>query len=476
MTVASGIMSFFITRAILACQDTTEIHSTLPSIKENEQIALFIPLSDDQLNRLDPNSKIVEIKYDRVATGINLNGEKDIVLNITQKKYGLCATRVVDVVVNSDRKCMLLTSNQGIAQVSGRGIFIVVNKRPSTIKDITSKMRFYIKYPEMKDGVLSLTCNYSAMCSSIKGALGMLRYKVESAGDCEEQMSLYELLLKEMFRSCPSDSSLVVPSDTSIRSGTESLWINQSDGQLTMALLINFSTSMVLGRGSRLNNDKKLFAKITLLQDYIVQNGITSDPEIFPKLFEKIRYKFCKVHRAISQYRCLYNDYYTKYGVTFSELIRSEIRNGNTILAAMVAIASYQCRGTDFATATNSFLKEILSSVGSSNLIAEVNDIINGDLYARVNLNSYKLLGLGISSALKVISKSLGAFCTNEQLIDCARNYIMSKCYSSVTTLEVVPCSLKFRSVQDIMLCNVTTSEPVVDNSNVECFSHGIGM
>ncbi len=473
--LVSVIMSLVITRAILACQDTTESHNTLPSIKENEQMALFIPLSEDQFNRLDPKGKIVEIKYDRVKTGINLNGEKDIVLNVTQKKYGLCATRVVDVVVNADHKCMLLMKNQNITQLSGRGIVIVVNKRPSEINDIVSKTRFYIKYPEMKDGVLSLTCNYSATDNTIEHMVHMLRYKVDST---DSVVSLYELLLKDLLRSCPGDSSLVVPSSTSLRVGEENLWINQNDGQLAVALLINFSSSMVLGREPILDVNEKLCTKIALLRNYIVQNNVAPDTGILTRLFERIRYKFCEVHANISQYSCLYNDYYTKYGVTFSNLISSEIRNGDNILAAMVAIASYQCQGvTDFATTTNDFLKGILCSVGSGNLIAEVHDLINGDLCKRVNLNSYKLIGLGISCALQVMSKSLGGSCSAEELISYARSYIMSKCYSSVTILRNVPCSLKFYSIQDIKMFNAEENVQVnIDNSNVECVSHSMSM
>ncbi|AHC39701.1 hypothetical protein EMUR_01835 [Ehrlichia muris AS145] len=471
--LVSGIMSFVITRAILACQDATESHNTLPSIKENEQMALFIPLSDDQFNKLDSKGKIVKIKYDRVGTGINLNGEKDIVLNVTQRKYGLCATRVVDVVVSADNKCMLLMKNQDIAQLSGRGIVIVVNKRPSEINDIVSKRGFYIKYPEMKDGVLSLACNYSAVDNTRGHMSNMLRYNGGSTGG----ISVYELLLKDLLRSCPGDSSLVVPSSTSLRIGEENLWINQNDGQLTVALLANFSSFTVLGRTSIFGENEKLCNKIALLRDYIEQNNVAPDTGILTELFEKIRYKYCEVHDR-HQYSGLYKDYDTKYGMTFSDLIRSKIRNGDRRLAAMVAIASHQCQGvTDSDTKTNDFLKGILCSVGSGNLIAEVHDLIDDDLCKRVNLNSYKLIGLGISCALQVMSKSLGGYCSAEALISYARSYIMSECYSSVTVLRNVPCSLKFYSIQDIKMFNVRENRQVsIDNSNVECVSHSMSM
>ncbi|AHX04681.1 hypothetical protein [Ehrlichia japonica] len=460
----SGIILFGITCAILHCQYPTTIHDVLPFVKKNEQVMLFIPLSDDQLNKLDLESDIVEIKYDRVESGININEDKNIVLNITQKKCGLWGKRTVDVVVDSNRKCMLLEDNVYISHMNSRGIAVLVNKKMSSIGDIVHKDGFRIKYPEMKDGVLSLACSYNVICSTLKDTLDMLRYRVEDPESYDYGYSIYELILKDLLIRFPYD----------IPTGEKDSRTGQSNGyKLAMALLTAFSTSKVLGN-SPINEE--LVNSVALLKSYMAESKVTSYEEFYPELFERIRYKFCQRHEKIGSYGCLHNNYYTKYGVTFKEMLISSIRGGDSVLASMLAIAS--CHNGRGFTKTNDFFKEILSSVGCDDLVAEANRLIADGLHRKIDLSSCEFIKWKIFGALKVILTPSNTACSLDGLIYGARRYIMRKCYSSVTTLKCVPYSLIFRSIYNPVIMTGKESEQVVGSSNIEHVgvSHAVGM
>ena len=412
-------------------------------IRANEQMLLFIPLSNDQSNKLDPTNDIVEIDYDSIKSGINVNEEKKVVLNITQK-YRLFFTKVVNVQVDPNHECILLSNHKQISYNQKSGIFVHIKAEPSVIKDILSKIHLHIKYFKMKNGVLSLTFNYSALCNHIKYAFDLLTHKTG-----KDSVTLYELLLRDMLKSCPNDSSLLIPSSISAGIKSEDLWINQVRGRLTLTLLMVFRVSMILGNGSVFDEDEELSSKIKLLQNYIVSNKLTPKPQDIFTLSEKIKRKFYAIH-GVANYSSLYLDYYTIRGMPFSKLISSEICGGHTILAIMIAIASYQCKSSKYHVKTNNFFRRILHSAGSGDLIAEVNNVINGDLSEKINLHSCKVLTSKISIGLMLISKSLGSISTIREVVNSARDYVMLKYFHNVAILKSVPDFVEFESTRTI--------------------------
>ena len=450
VAVLSGTVLLIIARLILPCQYSAGGHSVLPFVKKNEQMVLLIPLSNDQLNRLDFTSDIVEIKYDVIKSIMNNAKEKNTVLNITQKKCGLYGKKTVDVVMEPGTKCMLLTNSQHVFRVQNSGIYILIDKRPSGVKHVTSKMGFRIKYPEMKDGVLTLTCSYDVVCSGLADSLKMLKYKTEDSDGYE--CSVCELILRDIFESCPSG----------ISTKEKDLWIGQNKGKLAVALLTTFNAGEILNIG--FVKDKELCRKILSVKNYIEQHKIVADLEDCNLLFEEIRYKFCNYNTRINNYCYLYNDYYTKCGETFRELMISNIRNGDSILGAMAAIASCKCHNLVHPSETNNYLKGILFAAGKNGLINEACNFVADHSSKAINLNSSEFAGLEISGALNLISKSLGPVCTSEQLVCYARSYIMRKCVSNVTILREVPYSLEFRSIHDPVIVTNKKSEQVVDS------------
>ncbi|ABD45179.1 hypothetical protein ECH_0715 [Ehrlichia chaffeensis str. Arkansas] len=479
--------------AMMCSQSYTKIQSNLPSIKEGKEVLVFVPLTEDTVSRLNfGGGDIFKIECNTRASVMNLgqgNG-KGIVLTLT-RKYGLCSQRTVDVQVDTNRKCAMLFNDQQAANVKGPGLYCVtkLNEKSGVFQDrLKSDTSLTVEYVEVHGGKVKVWHRYCKRTLGQNFASFLLSKKVEdkshTASDDDDTISLYEVMLRGLLRSCPSSSTLIFPSDDCDENSEA--WVNRDDGKLALSFLMSFSPASILSTLKNLK-DKEVLEKVQLLQRYISQCDLTPDDEHLPIICERIKYKFFETHEKISSYNNI-EDRLTTSGSSFFTLLRTKIEEDKEgILPGVLAIAAHQFQN-DLApdTKSNMFFVGILSEQGKHGMIKEVRELFGknpdqtliGDPYSLIAFDSCKLIGLQISPALKLMGSVLGPTCTAQELVDKARGYVMDIYWKNIVVPNMVLDCVEFGNAQNVSLCagqdmaleNSSDNVSIISGANVCCF------
>ncbi|WP_230581701.1 hypothetical protein [Ehrlichia chaffeensis] len=306
--------------AMMCSQSYTKIEAALPSIEEGKQVIVFVPLTENTVRRLNFGNEISKIECDDRASILNLGPkrEKSIVLKVT-RKYGLCSQKTVNVGVDGSRKCAVLFNNQQAAQIEGPGLYCITkfNKNSEKFRSqYQDDASMNIEYVEMEGGNLLMYYTYYRRQLSKDYMDFLLHKKVEdkshTASDGGDTITLYEVVLRGLLRSCPSSPTLIFPSDDCQDSEA---WVNSGDGRLALSFLLHFSPASILGSADRLK-DKTLVQKVRFFRDYIIEKDLNPNDDDLPVLGDKIKYKFFETHDRLSSYRNLENRFTTR-GISF---------------------------------------------------------------------------------------------------------------------------------------------------------------
>ncbi|AHX03779.1 hypothetical protein ECHHL_0627 [Ehrlichia chaffeensis str. Heartland] len=462
--------------AMMCSQSYTKIEAALPSIEEGKQVIVFVPLTENTVRRLNFGSEISKIECDGRASILNLGPkrEKSIVLKVT-RKYGLCSQKTVNVGVDGSRKCAVLFNNQQAAQIEGPGLYCITKfnknseKLRSELQDDISMSIEYVETTHAGDLLVYYTYNRRQLTESSMSFL--LNKEVEdkshTASDGGDTITLYEVVLRGLLRSCPSSPTLIFPSDDCQDSEA---WVNSGDGRLALSFLLHFSPASILGSADRLK-DKTLVQKVRFFRDYIIEKDLNPNDDDLPVLGDKIKYKFFETHDKLSSYRNLENRFTTR-GISFFRLLRDQVQ-GDDIVAGMLALAAHQFRdATEPETRSNMCLRNILNVEGKHDMTEEVRqlfgsgpDSLSGnDPYSIITFASYKLMGLGISPALKFLQPSLGPACTLRELVNGARKYVMDIYWSNIVVPDMALDGVNFGPIEDTCLC--TGRDIEIDSSS----------
>ncbi|ABD45278.1 hypothetical protein ECH_0707 [Ehrlichia chaffeensis str. Arkansas] len=461
--------------AMMCSQSYTKIEAALPSIEEGKQVIVFVPLTENTVRRLNFGNEISKIECDDRASILNLGPkrEKSIVLKVT-RKYGLCSQKTVNVGVDGSRKCAVLFNNQQAAQIEGPGLYCITkfNKNSEKFRSqYQDDASMNIEYVEMEGGNLLMYYTYYRRQLSKDYMDFLLHKKVEdkshTASDGGDTITLYEVVLRGLLRSCPSSPTLIFPSDDCQDSEA---WVNSGDGRLALSFLLHFSPASILSSADRLK-DKTLVQKVRLFRDYIIEKDLNPNDDDLPVLGDKIKYKFFETHDRLSSYRNLENRFTTS-GRSFLELLSDKVREDD-IVAGMLALAAHQFQDAiEPETRSNMLLKNILNAEGKHDMVEEVkqlfgsepDSLLGNDPYSIITFASYKLIGLDISPALNLLQASLGPSCTLQELVNGARKYVMSIYWSNIVVSDVVLDGVNFGPIEDTCLC--TGRDIEIDSSS----------
>ncbi|AHX05498.1 hypothetical protein [Ehrlichia chaffeensis] len=461
--------------AMMCSQSYTKIEAALPSIEEGKQVIVFVPLTENTVRRLNFGNEISKIECDDRASILNLGPkrEKSIVLKVT-RKYGLCSQKTVNVGVDGSRKCAVLFNNQQAAQIEGPGLYCITkfNKNSEKFRSqYQDDASMNIEYVEMEGGSLLMYYTYYRRQLSKDYMDFLLNKKVEdkshTASDGGDTITLYEVVLRGLLRSCPSSPTLIFPSDDCQDSEA---WVNSGDGRLALSFLLHFSPASILSSADRLK-DKTLVQKVRLFRDYIIEKDLNPNDDDLPVLGDKIKYKFFETHDRLSSYRNLENRFTTS-GISFLELLSDKVREDD-IVAGMLALAAHQFQDAiEPETRSNMLLKNILNAEGKHDMVEEVkqlfgsepDSLLGNDPYSIITFASYKLIGLDISPALNLLQASLGSSCTLQELVNGARKHVMSIYWSNIVVSDVVLDGVNFGPIEDTCLC--TGRDIEIDSSS----------
>ncbi|AHX06487.1 hypothetical protein ECHLIB_0426 [Ehrlichia chaffeensis str. Liberty] len=461
--------------AMMCSQSYTKIEAALPSIEEGKQVIVFVPLTENTVRRLNFGSEISKIECDGRASILNLGPkrEKSIVLKVT-RKYGLCSQKTVNVGVDGSRKCAVLFNNQQAAQIEGPGLYCITkfNKNSEKFRSqYQDDASMNIEYVEMEGGSLLMYYTYYRRQLSKDYMDFLLNKKVEdkshTASDGGDTITLYEVVLRGLLRSCPSSPTLIFPSDDCQDSEA---WVNSGDGRLALSFLLHFSPASILSSADRLK-DKTLVQKVRFFRDYIIEKDLNPNDDDLPVLGDKIKYKFFETHDRLSSYRNLENRFTTS-GISFLELLSDKVREDD-IVAGVLALAAHQFQDAiEPETRSNMLLKNILNAEGKHDMVEEVkqlfgsepDSLLGNDPYSIITFASYKLIGLDISPALNLLQASLGSSCTLQELVNGARKHVMSIYWSNIVVSDVVLDGVNFGPIEDTCLC--TGRDIEIDSSS----------
>lgn len=447
-----------------------------PRIAADDQMVLFVPFTADQLSKLSPENNIIDVKYNVVESSSSLAGKRKFVLDITQS-CGLCPTKKVQVVMDNNRQCQLLFTNEEISsQVNGPGMCFVVNGNTSIVKGNVQRHGFYIKHPEVKDGNLSLNCEYQKIC---KGSMEDLEYILRS--ECVYSgKTVYAMLLSNILTTmCPNQKDKVIPSDASVTHGKD-LWINTDSGRLALSLMKILSPNRTLIDLEDLkNSDKTLYQKITWLRNYLENNEHSVSEAFLESIFRKASDFFYSRTARISEYRCLHDDRTTTSGKKFSSILAEDMQLDEMLIT--MAIASYSCEdAVDYFDTTNRFLKGILmlDQQKSDLILEEVKEILGKGWYEIINLDDLKFSGSKVCTQMKKLLQNGCSSTTPCNIVSAARLCMLQKQWSNVPITKSVGCVVNIGYLEKIDLCgnrevSVETQEEDISSDISQVFDTG---
>ena len=123
-------------------------------IDPHQQIGVFLPVSSEEVNRIDCKYNMLDITCNSVA------GEQNDVLVIMQNR-GLLSSKDLEIQLDTTTESKLLYDISDVVDISVSGICIVAKNNVQHVKKvIESCTNLRILYPILKDKNLSLACKY----------------------------------------------------------------------------------------------------------------------------------------------------------------------------------------------------------------------------------------------------------------------------------------------------------------------------
>ena len=413
--------------------------ASLISEKKGKEIFAFFGYlsSPDQLFKISGNN-ITEFRLDSGTMVYNSTGEgeQDCKFDVVET-CGLLPNKKFKLQVNSslDYKMIFDVSDFSKLQSPGFCIFVQPNGNTVKIKEKMEKLRdFYIRSPKIENGILYINYGYKKFLESIEDARLILskRVGIQSDGSVSQNVvTLYDLLLQKVFRSCPSDEEDIYPinrdGDPAFMSSDRrrDFWINQPDGRMALFLLSNFSLYSIAGRGSVcLSNARRLDdlnKKICCIQRYIARNGKLQDTSCLSDLFEKLRGIICDEEKIA--YCSLHKNYLLNGGRYLSEAICEDLEDD--LDRYIYAIASYQ----DYMGVAQScnFIKNLLCSSGHENLVDQAKSLLDGNLYEAIKYNAPCYESMKVFQIVNELFSGSRMWYSGKELINAARQYIVRK-------------------------------------------------
>ena len=464
MSVLAVVLLISIAHLVMQYRGTSvNLQDMPPRIAREDQMVLFVPFSGEQLSRLSLNNNIIDVKYNVVESGKRLIEPRKFVLDVTQS-YGFCPTKKIQVVVNSDSKCQLLFTNEEIAQINEPGMYFVVSGNASIVKSNLQKLKLNIKYPEISDSNLSLSCEYQKICT---GSMEDLLYILKSQ-NIQSGETVYEKLLSDIFVTCPNRKDQVVPDSTSVALSGKELWINTNSGRLALSLMkILGPEKTLIDLEDLKNKGSPLYNKIIWVKDYVANNVCHVSESSVGLIFNRAKGIFCRNIARISKYYCVHDDRVTTSGQKFSSVLAEAMRKDEKLLITM-AIASYSCDGTANVDAeANYFIRGILAlePQKSDPVLKEVEELLGSNPYKTIDVNNIKFAGSKVCAVIKeLVRGSTG--CTVQSIINAARMSILEKQWDSVPVTRTMGYTMNIGYVQKICYYNrreveVSTEEEV---------------
>ncbi|WDM84822.1 hypothetical protein K6025_02835 [Ehrlichia sp. JZT12] len=408
-----------------------------------EEVGLFISGSTPEvLNAINIKGGIVGLQ------GYS-TGRKGLRLEIIQSK-NLFLNKKFDLDVFADYGMFFNTTD--IGKVDPPGLCIFVKNDPAIVKSNIEKAEKeifrcvrYVKIPEMRDGVLSLRYEYTGLVEvrNKETAKLFLNTKV----DFKKNITLYDLLLRDIFKLCPNDKESVLP--VSGKNETYNFWINTPNGQMALFLLRNFPLEEVVGRRKvydEENGKRNLNQLIGYVQSYIESNSKTVDYDnaYLNQVFDRLKNIQCE-KSGINLYKNLHSNYYIANGKRINHLVSRMISKDSQDepYSYIFAIASYQ--DNDSCIKTNEFIKKLLRSEGCEHLIEQAELMLKDSLHEKIIAGSACYESMKTADVMKALS--INQYCTGQELITRAREYLMVHCcipeimpvYNRVFSVEMGP-------------------------------------
>ena len=413
--------------------------SLLAEEKGKKIFALFGYLSSaDQLTEISGNN-ITDFQPDSKTMMYNLTGEEqDYGFDIVET-CGLFPSRKFKLQLDSNLKYKMVFNPSDLSKLQSPGFCILVNANANTLKmkeKIEKLQDFYIRFPKVENGSLYIHYGYKKFAETLDDARLILskRLGYQSESDLSQckSVTLYDLLLHNVFLTCPGDEKDICPmgNGNSLTIGDQSkFWINQPNGKMALFLLSNFSLYNIAGRGevwlSNSQNLDDLNKKIRCIQGYIARHGKSQDSSPLSELFNRLR-RIISYNQEKITYCSLHKNYLLSKGRYLSEAISEDLKDNTE--RYIYALASYQ----DCTSAAQScdFIKNLLRSNGCEDLISQAESLLGGELYEEIKhdapcYESMRIFSVGRRLFSGVRDTRL--WYTGRELIDAAREYILKK-------------------------------------------------
>ena len=421
------------------------------SIKEGEQVVIFISCSPKELKKIGTNNNVINLIGSRSEEGV-------FSFDITQN-CGFMPLKRFSLKKDICDNHRILFSNEDIARINVPGIAIVVNI------DSVGKLKRYVKqrgimYPEIKDDRIALL-RYECIkfAEDEEDLIFYLRdvqnivvnnilpsVKNEIVPEVYEGkfvLNTYDVLLWQIFRSFPCDEFTTDDERTS--------WINSNDGRIAVFLLKNFNLSSMTGYEEvRLPNSKTtkdLNDKIEWVKANMEDCSEVESSEILPYVFNKIKTVLYTLDCRLFSYSCLYR--YKNYGVSYEYKLVDIMYNHLDLYPHGYIFALASCNDNSNLTDTNNFIKRLLLLGNYGEVIDEVQSILDNDYLDELVTNTSYFNTLKISHVFEALSiDESKQNCTFRELINYARAYIVKKYI--VDTLPLVPQKVSYKKIGDI--------------------------
>ncbi|WDM84817.1 hypothetical protein K6025_02810 [Ehrlichia sp. JZT12] len=406
---------------LLICGIISVIHYQINS----ERICiLLIPVINDELNRINVEDSIIELRSDQVGSIIDSSLKLRFCM---AQSSGLLFSEGSMLQLDTSRDCKILFNDDDLAHVNTQSLCVLL-KNVSDVKKLMKECKdLRIKYPEIKDGVLWLHYDASKVVNDEE------TLKVLLSSFQEDGLTIYDVLIKRLFHFCPGNEKSV---DKNV-SVTKEAWINTRDGKMSVYFLSIFAPLEVLGRKTVYENEEgDLNEKIEYVLNHIEQNGITTSEFNFTDLLEFIKEKiFGNRKSEMPLYSMMNRNLLLTKDIKMSlnDLICQDIKSG--IYKYILAIACVNDGGDNCPFAeTNYFIQCLLFLQGYEGLVSQMRNMLN-DYNGKINCNSPDYKNFKIDRVITMLSVKNSKECTNRELIKCAREYLVKRYVHQIAML-----------------------------------------
>ena len=416
-------------------------------IQEGKEIVLFIPSTCEELSKINVESNILSfVTYCTEGTKFELR--------VVQNK-GLLPNRKFNLTISDQHQ---IIDKANYTQVNSPGLCIVVKTDISQVElnqviegNSVSKDLYSSVYKEIRDRTLFLERRALKFVDVKNDESAKLC--LSSVLDIENDITLYDCLLQNLFESCPIDKKSMFPKSKGFfsffsRSNDDDSWINGINGKIALFLLTNFPLDKVIGRKKIHGNEvSNLNRQISYVQSYIDKNPTVRSVSYLDKVFDMMKSIACSGYK-IDLYDNLCKDYCIDGETQIHDLVLQDLNN--PIYKYVFAIASYQ--DGDASIETNEFIRELLAKKTDKIFVDEIDSVLSNNHkkpFIR-GLSDYKKLK--IDDLVTVLSLDPKKRYTAKQLISSARAHIMKKYTDCLKHFYGEIVSVKVGDVRNIMI------------------------